>query len=175
MKVKLQGTTWRRRPALAIGMGIAVSLLLALLVSLVVHAHLFATPSGEFVAASVSPAKLWEARTTEISPPPGGSYVWRVEVRSPRDTGSTWRTVYLGVAGQPPPQGAPRWLSDSTIAVAGQRVDVTGDGYVRGWMTVGEAVFGWLVTIGAALVALALGAVLTVLVFFGIRRPSPVT
>jgi len=149
----------RRRILVAVAL--AVTLVCAVLVAVAVHAHLFSAPSGEFVAASVSPDKRWEARKSAIWPPAGGSFIWRMEVRSLEGPHSSWRTVYLGPAGESPTHGAPAWSDATTITAAGRSVDVRGGSYLTSWMTVGEAVVAWLLTLGAGLLVLVAGVVVT--------------
>jgi drug/metabolite transporter superfamily protein YnfA len=149
----------RRRVLL--GVALAVTMVCAVLVAVALHAHLFAAPPGVFVASSVSPDHRWEARKSAIWPPAGGSFTWRIEVRSLEGPHSSWRTVYLGPAGESPTHGAPAWSNATTIIAAGRSMDVRGGGYLTGWMTVGEAVVAWLLTLGAGLLVLVAGVVVT--------------
>lgn len=158
------------RRGVLLAAALVATVAVAVLVAVGVHSRFFAAPSGDFVAASASPDQRWEARKSAIWPPAGGSFVWKIEVRLSEQPGSSWRTVYLGPAGEPPTQGAPTWSDANTITVGGRAVDVRGDGYVTGWMTVGEAVVAWVFTLGAGLLVLAGGTAVTWLVLRPARR-----
>jgi hypothetical protein len=148
---------------LAISLGIAAVLASAIVMGVIVHNRLFSPPDGDFVAAGKSPSGTWEARKQVIWPPAGGSFVWKVDVRSLKEKESEWRTVYLGPAGGSVFTGAPQWVDDETVSVRERRISVTGDGYVGGWLTIGEATLYWLYSLGSALLVLGGGVVLLIL------------
>jgi hypothetical protein len=151
-------------------LGVALAVACAVLAAVAVHAHLFSVPSGEFVAASTSPDGRWEARKAAIWPPAGGSFAWRIDVRALERSDSSWRTVYLGPAGEAPTEGAPAWSDATTITAAGRSVDVRGMGYLAGWMTVGEAAVAWLLTVAAGLLVLLGGVAVAWLGARPVRR-----